>query len=100
MSKLVHIILLFVAMFCLPYSYALAKNGAYQSIPALCYRDVASPDREDILSRDPYAISTKKLEEHFQLYKKLGYTPISMKQYADYIEGKASLPEKPIADNL
>lgn len=96
MSKLVHIILLFVAMFCLPYSYALAKNGAYQSIPALCYHDVASPDREDILSRDPYAISTKRLEEHFQLYKKLGYTPISMKQYADYIEGKASLPEKPI----
>lgn len=96
MLKLVPILLLFMMLFFLPCSEGLANPAKYQSIPVFCYHDVVTPDRKDVLDRDVYAISTKRLEEHFQLYKKMGYTPISMQQYIAYIEGKGTLPKKPV----
>ena len=50
----------------------------------------------EILNTDPYAISTERLEEHFKFFKQNGYTPISLKQYDNYLKGKAKLPKKPI----
>ena len=65
-----------------------------QEIPVFCYHDVE--DNEKNIVNDPYAITTKRLEEHFKLFKEYGYTPISVKQYEDYLSGKAKLPDKPI----
>lgn len=96
MSKLIHILLFIFMLICVPHTNASARNSEYQSITAFCYHDVVTPDRRDILDKDVYAISTTRLEEHFKLYKKLGYTPISLKQYDDYIEGRGELPEMPI----
>lgn len=79
MSKLIHILLFIFMLICVPHTNASARNSEYQSITAFCYHDVVTPDRRDILDKDVYAISTTRLEEHFKLYKKLGYTPISLK---------------------
>ena len=67
-----------------------------QKIPAFCYHDVVADNDTQILEKDPYAITQKRLEEHFELFKKNGYTPISLKQYGDYLNGRGKLPDKPI----
>lgn len=96
MLKLVRMLFLLLTLFCLPASEGSAQEAEYQSIPVLCYHDVVTPDKKEVLKKDVYAITTKRLEEHFLLYKKLGYTPISMKQYADFVEGRGTLPAKPV----
>lgn len=96
MSKLIHILLFIFMLICVPHTNASARNSEYQRVTAFCYHDVVTPDRHDVLNSDRYAISTARLEEHFKLYKKLGYTPISLQQYDDYLEGRGELPDKPI----
>lgn len=67
-----------------------------QNIVIFCYHDVVDSSNLEILNTDPYAISTERLEEHFKFFKQNGYTPISLKQYDNYLKGKAKLPKKPI----
>ena len=67
-----------------------------QNIIVFCYHDVVDNSNVEILNIDPYAISTERLEEHFKFFKEKGYTPISLKQYDDYLDGKFKLPKKPI----
>lgn len=67
-----------------------------QKIPVFCYHDVVANDNAKALEKDPYAITEKRLEEHFELLKKEGFTPISLKQYENYVERKGILPEKPV----
>lgn len=67
-----------------------------QDIEIFCYHDVVDNSNLEILNADPYAISTERLEEHFKFFKQNGYTPISLKQYDNYLKGKAKLPKKPI----
>ena len=67
-----------------------------QKIPVFCYHDVVDNNNTKALEKDPFAITEKRLDEHFNLLKKEGFTPISIKQYEDYINGIGNLPDKPV----
>lgn len=70
-----------------------------QEIVSFCYHNVVDSNEKnlkDLLKKDIYAITDKQLENHFKFFKEKGYTPISIKQYQDYLEKGIKLPEKPI----
>lgn len=67
-----------------------------QQIPAFCYHDVVEDNDTKTLEKDPYAVTVSRLEQHFKMFKENGFTPISMQQYEDYLNGKGQLPEKPV----
>ena len=100
LAKVLTAVLIFSAFLCSgTLTHAAAKtsvSGDVQQIPAFCYHDVVADNDTATLAKDPYAVTEKRLEEHFKMFKAKGYTPISIKQYEDYIQGKGTLPPKPI----
>ena len=94
-------IMVFLSGMIFSFSNVTAKENtvnldSIQKIPVFCYHDVVANDNAKALEKDPYAITEKRLEEHFELLKKEGFTPISLKQYENYVERKGILPEKPV----
>lgn len=83
-----------------PYNVKAKENTVnlnnVQKISVFCYHDVVANDNAKVLEKDPYAVTEKRLEEHFELFKKEGFTPISIKQYENYLKGNGVLPEKPV----
>ena len=67
-----------------------------QKIISFCYHNVVDSSEKELLNKDVYALTDKELENHFKLFKEKGYTPISIKQYQDYLEKGIALPDKPI----
>ena len=43
-----------------------------------------------------YAVSPTQLENDIIAYKKLGYTPVTLREVADWVDGSGVLPEKPM----
>lgn len=77
--------------FCLaPKLPRLAWAAGADDVIILCYHDVGDP------KKNPYSVTKEQLIRHFTMLKENGYHPISFPQYADALEGKATLPEKPV----
>ena len=43
-----------------------------------------------------YVVSPAQLEQDFQAYADMGYTPIFLRDAVDFVDGKGTLPEKPM----
>jgi len=76
-----------LAMFMLASSQVCQAAGG---VPVLCYHDIGSN------KADPLAVSREGLERHFQYLQRNGYQPISIQEFAAAVEGRQSLPEKPV----
>ena len=66
-------------------------------IPAMMYHEfVTQEDLDDGILFDEYAIWKDEFESDLQWLKENGYTTITSKQLIDFLEGKGTLPSKPI----
>lgn len=59
-------------------------------LPILMYHKVAKT------GASKYVVTTKQLEADFQAITAAGYTPVFLNQVADWVDGKGTLPAKPI----
>ncbi len=86
MRKLVLALVIFLVCLLSPMP---AEMG--EKVVILCYHDIGQVSDNNI-----WTISREMLDSHFRYLKLNGYTPISLQQYIDACEGKASLPPKPV----
>lgn len=67
-----------------------APTAATMRLPILMYHKVAKN------TSSKYVVSVKQLEADFQALRAAGYTPVFLSEVIDWVEGKGSLPDKPI----
>ena len=79
----------FALMIAPVYSYAQQNT----IVPILLYHCIEENYSDDI---SHLAITKEDFREHMQALKDSGYTPISFKEYSDFIEYNTPLPAKPI----
>ena len=80
----------------LPQKTGYNARGVYR-IPAMMYHEfVTKEDLDSGVLFDEYAIWKDEFEGDLQWLRKNGYTTITSKQLIDFLEGKGSLPPKPI----
>ncbi len=94
MSGLVKILslLLMPGLLLLPGTASWAAPGDFE---VLCYHEV----RDDVfgdLDRDPYAVATDHLVQHFNWLRDHGYHPVSIDDLLAAREGRRPLPEKAV----
>lgn len=66
-------------------------------VPVLMYHEFVTPeDLEAGIAFDEYAVYASEFESDLQWLKKNGYTTITAAQLIDYLNGKGTLPKKPI----
>lgn len=73
------------------------RPGTTFGVPVLMYHEFVTP--EDLASGiafDVYAIYEDEFEADLQWIRDKGFTTITTRQLIDYLEGKGSMPEKPI----
>ncbi len=61
-----------------------------RTIPVLCYHSIIANPSSD------YTVSTAGFKEQMSLIDAEGFRPITSTQLADYLDGKVTLPDKPI----
>ncbi len=61
-----------------------------RSLPILMYHQVAAKKHAK------YIVSVEQLESDFQAIVDAGYTPVFLHEVADWVNGKGTLPDKPI----
>ena len=67
------------------------------SVPAIMYHDfLTEEDLQNGVLLDEYAIYEAEFEEDLRWLQENGYTTITSRELCDYLEGKGTLPEKPI----
>lgn len=60
------------------------------ALPIIMYHSLA--DTEDT----PYAVSPERFEKDLIYLRQAGYTTVVMREVVDYVDGKGTLPEKPV----
>lgn len=88
-TKISCFLLIFTLMIAPVYSYV-QQNAI---VPILLYHCIEENYSDDI---SHLAITKEDFREHMQALKDSGYTPISFKEYSDFIEYNTPLPAKPI----
>jgi len=81
----------------IPYSPCLAQSAAASSsnpqsvdLPIVMYHSVLKS------RQGKYTVSPAQLEQDFETYQKMGYTPVFLREVIDFVDGRGKLPQKPI----
>ncbi len=70
--------------------YSFNDSGYTKKVPVLMYHSLAEE------STGSYSVSRKQFEAQIKALSQSGYTGVSLKQLADYVEKGIELPEKPV----
>lgn len=73
------------------------KSGTVFGVPVLMYHEFVNQDDLDSgVAFDEYAVWDSEFESDLKWFEQKGYTTINTQQLIDYLEGKGSMPKKPL----
>ncbi len=73
------------------------KPGTVFGVPVLMYHEfVNQSDLDSGVAFDEYAVWDSEFESDLKWFEKKGFTTITTQQLIDYLDGKGSMPKKPL----